>query len=110
MFRWTLAKTHGVAEEGRDETGTLSAEPYVKVTASVTICQVRNKDYGLNGLRRARVRSKARKRDASGHRAPAMIATILSAVFPAIVKYSGRLVGLRDDKDPRGRSMSLDDS
>jgi len=31
-----------VADGRRDETGTLSAEPWVKITASVTICQVRN--------------------------------------------------------------------
>ena len=31
-----------VAEEGRGETGALSAEPGLEVTASVTICQVRN--------------------------------------------------------------------
>jgi hypothetical protein len=43
--------THGMAKEWRDETGTLSAEPYSEVTASVTICQVRNKDCKLNGLR-----------------------------------------------------------
>jgi hypothetical protein len=31
-----------VDERRRDETGTLSAEPWLKITASVTICQVRN--------------------------------------------------------------------
>src|SRR5260370_8041957 len=45
------AETHGVAEEGRDETGTRSAEPWTHITASVTLCQVLNKDCGLNGLR-----------------------------------------------------------
>jgi hypothetical protein len=34
----------------RDETGTRSAEPWTDITASVTLCQVRNKDCGLNGL------------------------------------------------------------
>jgi hypothetical protein len=37
-----VAKTHGVAGEKRDETRPLSAEPYAKIIASVTICQVRN--------------------------------------------------------------------
>src|SRR6266404_7788853 len=34
------AETHGVAEEGRDETGTRSAEPWRYITASVSLCQV----------------------------------------------------------------------
>jgi hypothetical protein len=37
-----LSDTHRIAGERKDETGTLSAEPWVEVTASVTICQVRN--------------------------------------------------------------------
>src|SRR5260370_14553223 len=47
-------KTHGVAEGRRAVTGTLSAEPCVKNTASVSICQVINKGSGLNRLRASR--------------------------------------------------------
>jgi hypothetical protein len=45
-----LSDTHWIAGEGRDETGTRSAEPCFTYTASVTICQVRNKVCGLNAL------------------------------------------------------------
>jgi hypothetical protein len=49
--------------EGRsDETGTLPAEPSLETTASVTICQVRNKGPRLNGLR-ADVRVSLTSRD-----------------------------------------------
>src|SRR5260370_33391925 len=54
-------KTHGVAEGRRAVTGTLSAEPCVKNTASVAICQVINKGSGLNRLRASR--SVKRKRE-----------------------------------------------
>jgi hypothetical protein len=46
-----VAKTHRVAEERKDETGTRQQNLGLEITASVTICQVRNKDCGLNGLR-----------------------------------------------------------
>jgi hypothetical protein len=42
--------THGVAGERRDEAGTLSADLVLETTAFVTICQVRIKRCGLNGL------------------------------------------------------------
>jgi len=37
-----LSHTHRIAEEREDETGTLSVEPCLEITAFVTICQVRN--------------------------------------------------------------------
>ena len=36
------AGTHWAAGKRKDRTGTLSAEPGLYITASVTICQVRN--------------------------------------------------------------------
>src|SRR5258708_1419217 len=36
-----LSHTDRIAEEREDETGTLSVEPYLDITAFVTICQVR---------------------------------------------------------------------
>jgi hypothetical protein len=46
-----LSDTHRISGGRRDETGTLLAEPWTDITAYVTLCQVRNKDCGLNGLR-----------------------------------------------------------
>ncbi len=46
-----VAKTHGVAGERGSETGTRPAEPYTKITASVTVCQVKNKRSEMDGLR-----------------------------------------------------------
>jgi hypothetical protein len=45
------AKTHGVAEEGKDETGTLSAEPWSRLPHPLLFVKWEIKNCGLNGLR-----------------------------------------------------------
>ncbi len=63
-----------VAEERREETGTLSTEPYSEITASVTICQVRNKRRGLKDLQ-ADVGASLASRDLLGIPRPGCLLT-----------------------------------